>query len=615
LTLNAVGSDVRVINMGDSATMTGEIVLDGNVRLQADPDSVLGAEIIGDELSALEFNGAAAAAVDLEDISVGNIRVDADAIVFDKAEGQLITLISSGAGVIVNTSSDGGVLDIVIDANNGALAVGGDNAGNDPLLDSANVRFTSKANVVTAISAGGTMALTFDDDTTVSLLTGSADAILTVESESNLVWTSIDTISDINMSDVSGSVTVLAVDSVVGGMTVTTGSGADSVTLFSASATLSTGAGNDVVTVTGLSVMDSAFINLGAGDDKVVFGSATTAIANTALVIDGGDGADIIDLNATSAMTMSVATLTIRNVEEFQFKDDFYGDAKTFTGQTITMKAEAAAGEMFHLATAATDKALDISTITIDASVEDITSDLTTVLATSAFTYTGNARGETVITPTGIAAFGYTLDLGAGNDVLQISGQTSSVALTGGSVTLGAGNDTVALYRSGVSTSQSQALSDLSDLSDLVTITDFTLGADRFTGQGAALTVASDVTVGAGLALGGDSGVGSLTSVVQSATLWDDVVAYVKDGKILLAGSDAGSVNTLEEWMYTARLLVSAGTVTDGEVLGFEYDGATFVTIFSSDGTTTIEQATIKLDGVVDAKLGSGSGSDTVQIV
>ena len=117
------------------------------------------------------------------------------------------------------------------------------------------------------------------------------------------------------------------------------------------------------------------------------------------------------------------------------------------------------------------------------------------------------------------------------------------------------------------------------------------------------------------MALGGDSGVGSLTSVVQSATLWDDVVAYVKDGKILLAGSDAGSVNTLEEWMYTARLLVSAGTVTDGEVLGFEYDGATFVTIFSSDGTTTIEQATIKLDGVVDAKLGSGSGSDTVQIV
>ncbi|MFD1252828.1 hypothetical protein DEVEQU_01116 [Devosia equisanguinis] len=127
--------------------------------------------------------------------------------------------------------------------------------------------------------------------------------------------------------------------------TVTTGSGADKVTIntvtsATVSALVNTGAGNDEITVqtTGTG---TTTINAGAGDDKIIF----TGTLNTRTSIDGGEGVDTLSLAGKSLIAEDYVLFNnaIKNVEQVEFtgNSDAVVDASklAFTAYTFAGNA------------------------------------------------------------------------------------------------------------------------------------------------------------------------------------------------------------------------------------------------------------------------------------
>jgi hypothetical protein len=603
IVLNAVGDGVSKVDVNNSATFTGDIVLNGAVTLVGDSGALSTATIEGGESSILELEGATTAAFSLEDISVGRINVDVTGLTLNDAEGKAISLISNSSTLTVNTSSAGGTLDITVDANATTIDL-----TDRPLRDSTDLALTTKALTVTRLAVGGVVNADFQGNHTLTVVNGSTDGTLVATGSGNIILASVANVSTIDLSAVTGNVAIANIQTAAGGMVISTGSGADTVTWTnpSASPTLSTGAGNDVVTLTNMSTGDT-FVDLGAGDDKVVFGTTFTAAGANTLVIQGGAGTDTLDFNVTTSVTLADMTTVLTGIEKVEFIGDIEVDAKTFNGQSgMTISATSATGEDFKISTAATDTKLDLSGITFDSTVDSVTVDLATTLTTASFSFIGSSKAETIATPIA-STKAFSINAGGGNDDVVI--QTSGATVTGGTITLGDGIDQVTIEVIANSVAGTSVLSDVAVLSDLVTVTDFVVGTDKVAFSAAnALTITADVSVGAGLAL---ADVATLTSVAQSATLFDDVVGYIDDGVIKLAGSDASNVNTLEEWMYVAQVLASGGS---SGVMGFEFDGSTYITAFSVVTGGSTELFTLELDNVTGVTLGAGTGPTIVTI-
>lgn len=106
-------------------------------------------------------------------------------------------------------------------------------------------------------------------------------------------------LSKIDASAVTGDVTLNTTNAGIAtaGLTVSTGSGDDSVTLASA-ATVSTGAGDDIIVLGGASTVDA-----GTGDDQI-----TTSAAGSTITLGGGD--DKVTVAATVAASTTAPTIT-----------------------------------------------------------------------------------------------------------------------------------------------------------------------------------------------------------------------------------------------------------------------------------------------------------------
>jgi hypothetical protein len=499
-------------------------------------------------------------------------------------------------------------LSVTVDANTVTLELGGADALSAPHRDSASVTFTSKANTVTAFNVGGATQATIAEATTFTAIGGSADSSLSISGTGNLTITDLDIVAESDFSGIDGTVTIANVGSTNGGISVvTSNTGADKVTLNGTSdVTLSTLGGNDTLVLTAFSVGD-IYAAAGAGDDTFAFTAAKSSSADGTIVMNGGDGTDTIAFtNAAGTVDLTGATVTLIDVEAISFKTDLNVKGSVLSGKTLDISAAAAAGNNVFIRTEATKSSLDLSGITFASNIETVTVSAGSTLTTVGFNFTGSSKAETVDAPAGVSK-AFSIDLGAGNDTV-IFDTTSTV---GGTVTLGAGNDELQIDRiTATGSGVSKLNTDFTDLTDLITITDYTAGADSldFNSAGAAVSIIGDIGVATAVDLSGIA-----TDTGNAASAVDDLVGYVKDGVLKLAGSDAGNIDTLKEWAYAAwEIAGDPGGGTAGGILAFEFGGDTYVTWMT---TAEAEVATVKLEGITGHTLSTSAGDDVIKIV
>jgi trimeric autotransporter adhesin len=206
-------------------------------------------------------------------------------------------------------------------------------------------------------------------NTNLNVTVGKDVQSLTVNTAVATVLTVADNGKAVNTIDASASTGKITFVGDTDVTTISTGTGADSVTLASAlgatvkAASVNTGAGNDtiIVTATGTDVtVDSATVNGGdgndnitvtldnnvkynvtggAGNDTITLVATGDAAVKTGDVIDGGDGTDTIGLAGKDAYVADdylVYTKVLKNFEAIEFN--------TIAGATTAFDASQVAG-------------------------------------------------------------------------------------------------------------------------------------------------------------------------------------------------------------------------------------------------------------------------------
>jgi hypothetical protein len=577
--LNATIAAGAALNLDDDVDLTGDIVIQGSGTLRGDQDTFSGAEIEAAAATLRIDDVTTPGAFDLENVNVAAIQVNTDdPVEFTNAEGKTFNLTASAA-FGADTSDEGGSYTVNVRANNVTI----DTVGVE--LDSSNVNVFATALVTNAASivAGGTTNINVTGASfTIDVLaeTNPTD-IVRISGDQRLTLSDVD-LTTLDASAYTGNITIE--DSILGAATsLTTGSGADSITIDTDKITsydISTGAGNDTVTATSWvgAADEGLYIDLGTGNDRVVLGTAQDAfvpVVDSILIIDGGDGTDTVAFGsgAAAGVDFTGVNFVIAGVELITIREGTYTfEAPTLHQQTgLEIQGTAATGEEVAVNTVGTSSALDLSGITFT-NVDSLTVDLRDTRASSAFTGKLSAIGETVEGPD-TGTFGFTLDLGAGNDEITLTGG-------GGTLTLGAGSDDVIVA----------ADSSSHEANLLVSITDFSIVNDSLD---MLEDVADDILAGAAV------------DVSDATSADDSFSAYVKDGKIVLVGDDAANVDTLAEWVAVAEEIGVDGTYS------FSFGGDLYVT---SVGITTTE--TIRLIGLGDANgVADGGGVGIVTVV
>jgi hypothetical protein len=277
--------------------------------------------------------------------------------------------------------------------------------------------------------------------------------------------------------------------------TVEGGAGNDTISTLTElvslkSSLLNTGDGNDLVTLVEAGInsvsMDTATVNLGAGDDRLIMVRGTGTV-------DGGSGADVLQLKGASAnflfkssglsklliqdVTDGRTSLTVSNVEQFQFDDKsltssealaqlgqtalptLLNTSKTHSGETLTGYINGSAGHDIYegastslslagIARAFVTDALGNSEIRASAQGSDWS--LTGVLNSSFRLGDGNQTMAVEVVGNGYTRgiAGTSIEMGAGASLTEISLSTGSTAdnrrqtgIESSSFKAGAGND------------------------------------------------------------------------------------------------------------------------------------------------------------------------------
>ena len=308
-----------------------------------------------------------------------------------------ITLTQSTANSSV-TAFDGDDT-VEADTSTGTLTVVAGEGDNTVIADA----FTTGTLVVVAGAGDDTVAASILSSGTVNLNLGDGDN--TVElGDSELVGVAAD--------DTTGTITTGATSKI----TVTTGTGDDSITLGTANGfatsvwSITTGGGDDVITVEG-------------GDD-----SATSA---SVIVINGGEGTDTLVL--ADATDWRLGTITIgADVEAIQLNgadDDVnaYFQASDMSGATFEMLGDGAGGG-FTVKAAATTATIDLSTLVIN---QEIGSAVTRLAingdgAAQGVTITGTIAADSI---TG-SAYNDTIVAGKGVDVISGADGDDAIDIT-----------------------------------------------------------------------------------------------------------------------------------------------------------------------------------------
>ena len=598
----------------------------------------------------------------------------------------------------------------------GKLTIANTSAGASAATATAAVTVTAGTGGIAATVEGGANASTATKLTTVTI-TGADDAKDTV----NIA-------AVVNPTDITS--TALVDESKSTNATVTTGSGADSITIDAAVVSIDAGAGDDTLTVTTWSAITSAdSINLGDGIDTVVTSEATLSASQRATMARFV-GAEVVAttntaetaINMTLLGTVSAAVLAGTNsataqagtsaevgADALDFSSDNSnamvtvgaltgqaGGTSTTTGGvggvgidanayldngsnsiTITLKDNAdltggaggagatngsggAGGaaldaneyEVVNLVLAATDTTKDTVTLTggaggalagtgsAGAAGSDITVgtnatinitetlaaasgttpltvkdhissiDLGTIVGNNVNVQAGTINGgvtiaaasgnttivtgagaDNIATGTGID----TINTGAGDDV--IDGQTGADMIT-----TGTGNDIITLPDADSTETSMKKVYDFATMANgyvasSATDTPAEVASTNVAGANADILDTADIAVVANKTAT-DTGVD-----IGSAT---DIKDVITNGILTLTGANAGSVDTLGEWIDQAEAAIG-----NSEAIAFVFGGDTYV--IANDGSANTD-VVIQLVGTVASGLAQVDSSDTIAI-
>ncbi|MDA8549268.1 hypothetical protein N9K52_03100, partial [Litoricolaceae bacterium] len=330
--------------------------------------------------------------------------------------------------------------------------------------------------------------------------------------------------------------------------------------------------GNNQVTIV---LEDNADISGGAGGDAPNNTGVVTGVGGVALDANEYEVVNLIlSGKDTTKDVVSFAGGTAPASGGTNTKGADGGAVIVSTNATINITETLAAAD--SAGTALTDQfsSIDLGSITgNNVTVEASTLTGSVTIASVAGNTTINTGGgaDNISAGTGID----TISLGAGDDT--VDGQTGADIIT-----LGTGNDVVTLAEGDSTTTAHKQLNEFTVLSGSWTGSAANDQATEFQSTNAAGTnVDADLLDLAGTPIV-DANVAAGTA---SAAGTANVTYTVAKGIMTLAGSGASGVDTLAEWV--TELDAAAGTADD--VLGFEFDGSTYVFMQDTTNDTLVE--------------------------
>ena len=422
--------------------------------------------------------------------------------------------------------------------------------------------------------------------------------------------------------------------------TVSTGAGNDTFNLqATAKVTVASGAGNDTVSLKSAIAAGSS-INLGAGNDKLLFATGGSIATSTSTTIDGGDGTDTLSANLVNAgnaaqfknfellnldsttgldlalltgntltgLTMSSAittNATYQNVAVTQgLTIDFVGDNSARTN-TLTFKDVAGTSDAYTItfagtqATAATSASVKAGTI-VGAGIENvnIVSGGTNTWNELVLGTNANARTVTItgarnldIDFVGFGTAGTngvsSIDGSAATGRLDINTTNVNVATAGLTVKGGSANDTITLAQ--------KATVDAGAGNDTITVS--ANGGTITTGAGtdtvdvkAAVLNTTDITT-------------AVITTITDFTVGTDKLTFKNVGtevftstKVDVSTATAllgGTTNALD-------LALSADGSANAQIKWFQYAGDTYVVQDLTAGNAATTDIVVKLTGLLD---------------
>ena len=387
--------------------------------------------------------------------------------------------------------------------------------GTDTLaLSSAGTHTVTVNGVESVTLADGTNSLTFATPVTSISVTGG---------------TGTDTL---NLAGIGNTVTVSAIESIVGG------SGTDIVTL---------GSGGQSVSITGIESIAG-----GSGTDSVTLGNSGNTIMISAVeTITGGSGTDIVTLGNGGN------TVAVSGVESLAGGSGSGTDTLTTTGASLDISSMAVSGIENLVADSDNNDAADTITVTgsqigagaisgITASAGSTANNVLRIAASSAAADLSAVTLTNVSIVTTLKTDGATIIGSAGNDVIQ--GNQGADTLSGGN-----GNDTLqggqgADVLSGGAGANVFYYSGTNELGD--TVASFTAGTEKFAFVGSQF---GSLSAGALSAANFVSGAGA------TAADADDYFIFNTSNNTLYYDSDGSGANA-------ASAVATIGTLANGAV-------------------------------------------------
>lgn len=488
-------------------------------------------------------------------------------------------------------------------ASGGTLAVNVSGAGSAAGAETITVGAAATAGTATAVTINATGA-------NIVTLAQGANAIAGANGIKTLTVTGTGTLNLGAASQLTAA-TTLAAD--LTKLDASANTGGVTATVTNAKVVVTGGAGADVITVNGAEVA-GASITLGAGNDKVLFG--TGGSMSSAVVVDGGAGVD----------TIAAALITAGNGAIFKNfeKVDVAGltaaglDLALLTGSTISGLTMSAIGAASATVTGvATGSVLEVTGAIggVNAIVDTFT--VTGAVANTADVFGITFNGDAVATVP--AAANQNAGTIAVANVETINIVSGGAANTWNAVTVTDNNATkititgsqnldlvvTAQTLIGAATTTKLALIDGSAATGKLNITDATAAANaEFIIGGSAADTITTGTVG-GVTITGGAGNDNFVIVAPSAsttaqvftTITDfakgDVITFASATAFVTAKIDVSAATTLA----AAITLATAGTAT---VDWFQYAGNTYVVNDVSAGTVNAADFVVKLTGLLD---------------
>ena len=366
-------------------------------------------------------------------------------------------------------------------------------------------------------------------------------------------------------------------------------------------ANVQTGSAADVITIDGVTSDASGYvIDTNGGADTINI--TTNGDGETAVIdLDGGAGTDTLTLDA--GVDFSSSTLTLTSVETIQLAGGGTSQkiaASDISGVSFTL-SESGAGTAV-LTVVADQTTINLSNLSFDNSfavgTDSIVIDASS--APSGVTITGTSGNDTI---TGSNAD----DILTGGDAADtISGGTGDDTISGGSgadtLTGGAGDDEFDL------TSESSTEAEMDSVSDFQADADEEHNdtIDNITGIVGADTAGIDVK-----------------SAIFGGSGSETVTASVTTGIVMLSGADAGSIDSLAEWIDAVSvdgvIALGADDADSTGTVAFQFNGNTYVIesndTFDNDTPNVNVVSVIELTGITGiTAVANAAAADTILI-